>query len=574
MANGLTDLGAASAPFGSRLVSRILAGVTGVALGAGLGLESTTGGDPASVLVAVLAMAGITALTLALRPGKWTSTLLALLFLGFALRVAAAATIFASSVALGRGGFVTGDDAAYGLLAWSFVQFVRGNPQPPRVPPFWNGDDYLFGPFVFLESAIFFLFGDHVVLVEILNAALLIAAALLFFDVCRRAFSGRAAVVAATVIALYPSLILWSALNLKEALVILLLAIVLWSLQRGYLEERFRYVLLAALVLIPLRGLRVYAYLGLAALIPVATVATSWARPRVRRRWAVGAVAAVAAMVFIAGIPGVLADPLTQLDSARRNNALGARTSFVEPAPVEAKAGDTFVVIAPGYAVGTPTPGTSPSSPTAPAGPSPTVVVVQPGTRIVLAPTSTGPGPAPSAPPGTVYVHPGDVVFVAGSSATPAPPADRRPLPLFDRRDELPAAQLSSGPSLSDPETLVFAHTLSHIPTGVVHALFAPLVWESRGASELAGAAENILWYPLIVAAAATCWRERRRWRLYVPTLLAAMGFLAVLAIAEGNVGSLFRHRSMVVPLAAVLAAPTIVDVFRRIVVRSSSPAE
>jgi hypothetical protein len=66
-----------------------------------------------------------------------------------------------------------------------------------------------------------------------------------------------------------------------------------------------------------------------------------------------------------------------------------------------------------------------------------------------------------------------------------------------------------------------------------------------------------LVWYLLCLFAAVTLWRERRHWRALAAPTLTIAGLLLVLALGEGSVGGLFRHRGMVVPFVALLAAPT-----------------
>src|SRR5206468_2707595 len=62
--------------------------------------------------------------------------------------------------------------------------------------------------------------------------ALAIVAALLIFDTTRRLFGRTAGFVAAALVAFMPSLILWSSLNLKDALTIALAMLAVWAAVR------------------------------------------------------------------------------------------------------------------------------------------------------------------------------------------------------------------------------------------------------------------------------------------------------------------------------------------------------
>jgi hypothetical protein len=69
------------------------------------------------------------------------------------------------------------------------------------------------------------------------------------------------------------------------------------------------------------------------------------------------------------------------------------------------------------------------------------------------------------------------------------------------------------------------------------------------------------LWYLVLLAAALALWFGRRQLTLILPiACVVALGIL-VLAVTEGNVGTLYRHRAMIIPAAATLAAPVLAGV-------------
>jgi len=108
------------------------------------------------------------------------------LVVAYALRAAAAVVLYTGSLAMGRGGFVTGDDAAYATLAWAFVQFTLGGEVQPWVPPYWAGEAYLFGTYVYLESFLFWIFGREVLVALLTNAVLGTVTLVFAHDIARR----------------------------------------------------------------------------------------------------------------------------------------------------------------------------------------------------------------------------------------------------------------------------------------------------------------------------------------------------------------------------------------------------
>jgi peptidoglycan/LPS O-acetylase OafA/YrhL len=103
---------------------------------------------------------------------------------------------------------------------------------------------------------------------------------------------------------------------------------------------------------------------------------------------------------------------------------------------------------------------------------------------------------------------------------------------------------------------------------GLFNAIFIPLPFVSPRFQDSAAGLEMIVWYLLLVAAAATLVREKSRWRSFIAPALSVAGLLLVFALVEGNAGTLFRHRGMVVPLVALLASPTIASILSAIHLR------
>jgi hypothetical protein len=177
-------------------------------------------GDYIALVWATLLWLGIGAVAQLVSRGERPRDLVALALCAGALHMAVGIAIqsFASTF---TGGFVTGDDASYYRLAAAFARYLQGAPLDLGYsPPLWGGDAYLFGAFVYLEAALFLVFGPDVRIPIMLNAALAIVTALLIFDVTKRVFGSTAGLVAAAIVAFFPSQILWSALNLNDSLTI------------------------------------------------------------------------------------------------------------------------------------------------------------------------------------------------------------------------------------------------------------------------------------------------------------------------------------------------------------------
>lgn len=228
---------------------------------------------------------------------------------------------------------MTGDDATYARLACAVAQFVRGAPQYPFVPPGWGGDEYLIGTWVYLESAIFLLFGQRVLVPLLLNAAFAAGAVMLVFDLARRLFDTRAAVVAAAVVAFYPSLVLWSSLNLKDSLALLLISFCLWCVLRFQLRQHWLALAGAFAALVLMESLRSYIFAGLAIVIPIGVFLSVRAYSDARVRWTAVAAATSLGLLALNPVGFGPGGPLAALESTRHGMAVGARTGFVSIPP-------------------------------------------------------------------------------------------------------------------------------------------------------------------------------------------------------------------------------------------------
>ena len=115
--------------------------------------------------------------------------------------------------------------------------------------------------------------------------------------------------------------------------------------------------------------------------------------------------------------------------------------------------------------------------------------------------------------------------------------------------------------------------TLRYLPVGLAYALFAPFVWEIGRRADVLTLPEMLVWYGLVVGTLWTMWRHRARWRSLSPLFLYAGGVILVLALVEGNVGTLFRHRAMAIPATIVLASPVLAELVARILQIRPRPA-
>jgi hypothetical protein len=458
MTLGIGSGSAASRSHGpARIAWFATAALVGLTIGIGLGSAD---------LVAILWGAALAAavLTLARKIASPSDRTRIVVITGLALAVHMSAALLIHAIAPGfGGGFVTGDDANYFRVSSEVAAHLRGGgAEQLREALLPDADSYLFGTFVFLESALFVVFGPDVRFPLLMNAALAIVTALLVYGTTARIFRDPAGLVALVVVAFWPSLILWSALNLKDMLTITLEVAAVASL----VSFQSRPQLLTMVIPIGAAGALVSLRAPVAAVV-VVTVAIALLSWRLRASWrfvwepvAAGSIVALLAFGVTTQAPGPGEQLMAAFERSRQAKAGGAETAFV-------------------------------------ATPPPATV------------TSGG----------------------AGTSAIDSSSAD----------------------------TPILQRTLAYLPTGLAYSLFAPFPWAARRYQELLAAPEVLLWYGLLIGAAVSVWRARRRWRSLLTPVVMSLGLLAVLALGEGNVGTLFRHRDMLVPFVVVLASPTIV---------------
>lgn len=480
-------------------------------------------------LAAALAY-GALVVAAARRLGGARPSVLGITFLAYCMHVGLSSILFAGAQVLGREGFITGDDAEYFFLSRAFASYLHGQPLPPYVPPWWNADAYLFGTFVYLESGLFWLLGADPHLVLLLNGAAHVVTALLVYDMARRTFGDRAAFITIVAVLFFPSIVLWTSLNLKDSLALLLLTSVFWLLQRFQARPRPLPLILAFAALILMESLRRYLFVGILMLVPVAVAVSPALTPRRRAAWT--AVSASVAIAFLAGNQSVSLGPslISTFETTRQGMALNANTAYVQR-PLRVNEGMRLVF-------GTLDPG---DLPTPSSSKSPVVRNVPAEARIVV---RSGPQPV-SPEPNTAYVQPGEEVVVGPPGTTAGP--EVRIVNAVERPVQLSEDTADTG--------IILTRTLAYLPTGVSHALLAPFPWALRRPLDWLTVPDVLLWYAALVLAVAGAWLERRRVAAYLTPLLLIAGLLGLFSLAEGNVGTLFRHRSMLLPFTIMLAA-------------------
>lgn len=137
------------------------------------------------------------------------------------------------------------------------------------------------------------------------------------------------------------------------------------------------------------------------------------------------------------------------------------------------------------------------------------------------------------------------------------------PAPRGEARTLVAAAEPIVLRPESEPVDVLTLRTVAYLPQGLAYGAFAPFPWQSSRLSDLAIVPEMLVWYVIVAAAIATLirWRERRR-ALFVVAGFSG-GLLLLLSLVEGNAGTLYRHRAMIIAWAVLLSAPTFASLVR-----------
>lgn len=101
----------------------------------------------------------------------------------------------------------------------------------------------------------------------------------------------------------------------------------------------------------------------------------------------------------------------------------------------------------------------------------------------------------------------------------------------------------------------VMIAAVRHLPIGMAAVLLRPYPWETNGSSRyLMTRVVAPLWYPVLAAALLGLVASRRHLSVLGFPVFAGAGLILVYSLAEGTIGTAFRHRGEVVGAIAVIA--------------------
>lgn len=95
---------------------------------------------------------------------------------------------------------------------------------------------------------------------------------------------------------------------------------------------------------------------------------------------------------------------------------------------------------------------------------------------------------------------------------------------------------------------------LSHLPRGISVMLLEPYPWDAnRNTRVIFAKLDTLLWYPILALALVGLGQVKRNRRVLVFPVVVGAGTLVGYALAEGNLGTAFRHRGELVWIVALL---------------------
>jgi dolichyl-phosphate-mannose-protein mannosyltransferase len=214
--------------------------------------------------LAMCALVSLPTTIILIRTRNDKAFLLRLFLIGLLARMVIGTIIFTA----GLEDFFGGDATTYDIFGQSLVQS-------------WHGDDFhrqAYENFVasgasawgmlYLVAGVYELIGTNIFAIQLINASVGSATAIIVYNVAQTLFNNtRVSRVAAVLVSLFPSLVLWSSQALKDGLIILALVLCILATVRLMEKITIGYVVVLSLSLAALLSLRFYIFYMMAAAV-------------------------------------------------------------------------------------------------------------------------------------------------------------------------------------------------------------------------------------------------------------------------------------------------------------------
>lgn len=377
-------------------------------------------------------------------------------------------------------------------------------------------------------TGLYALFTPHILLGQLLAAALGAATAAWTTALAGWALPRNLAMAAGLAVALFPSQVLWSALTLKDAAVwaaAVLAGLAVTSALGSQGRRRAGWAFALVLALVLMVHLRTHTFVVVTWAAAFAIVMAD-SVPVVKRLASASLLLTAVPWVFGLGPAGLgfVAEQFGTVENRRVANAAGAATAL------EGAIGDRMLPDPPSELPGDGVP---------PGGGDPSGRG-EPGTGAGVPPV--GEDPSGRRKPG---IGAGVPAGGGDPSSRGKPGAGRS----HGRTEPAPMSPVATADDMGDAD-------LGYLPRGIVVMLFEPLPGTIDGNDRVRWAAlEHLLWYPLLLLGVVGLWSAWSARRVLAYPVLAAAATTVMYGLAEGNFGTAYRHRGEVVWAVALLAA-------------------
>jgi 4-amino-4-deoxy-L-arabinose transferase-like glycosyltransferase len=213
--------------------------------------------DHAPGALAFCALVSVPTLIVLARAKEEKTFLVRLFLIAVMIRIIIATAIFTANLEE----FFGGDANTYDVFGQSLVEAWHGDPyHAGKYASFVQSGASAWG-MLYLVAAVYELIGPNILAIQLINASVGAATAIVVYYGAQTLFNNsRVSKLAAILVAFFPSLILWSSQALKDALIILALALAILATIRLMEKVTAGYVLVLTTSLLALLSLRFYIF--------------------------------------------------------------------------------------------------------------------------------------------------------------------------------------------------------------------------------------------------------------------------------------------------------------------------
>jgi len=236
--------------------------------------------------------------------------------------------------------FFGGDANTYDIFGQSLVESWHGNAyHTAKYEGFVQSGASAWG-MLYLVAGVYELIGANKLAIQLINASVGAATAVVVFYAAQTLFSNqRVSKVAALLVAFFPSLILWSSQGLKDAVIILALALSILATLRLMEQVTAGYVVVLIVSLLALLSLRFYIFYMMSAAVAgsfIIGMKTLSAQSFVQRFIAVGAIGLAFTWFGVLQYAGKQFDQYANLKAIQtsREDQAGAGSGFAKDVDV------------------------------------------------------------------------------------------------------------------------------------------------------------------------------------------------------------------------------------------------